>query len=105
MSNGFGAGVTGTYQKTDAKSVEQLKGKSSKVGGAINVSTPWGSIGVGTEHVKGNDYTGENYNASWGKRGAKINSPKKPITGSIKHEKTWTLKVPKMEHDYETDLW
>jgi hypothetical protein len=104
-SNDFGFGATGTYQKTDAKSVDQLKGKSSKVGGEVAAPTPIGSVGVGLEHVKGSDYEGENHNLSWSPKFTDYDSPAKPVKGSLKHEKTWTFKVPKIQREYDPDLW
>jgi len=104
-TNDFGVGVVGTYQNTDAKSVNQLRGKSVKTGGEVSAPTPIGSVGVGLEHVKGSGYQGKNHNFSWGPNIPGFKLPTKLVKGSLKHEKTWTAKVPKIQREYEPDLW
>ncbi len=104
ITNDFGANASGTYQKTNAKSVDQLSGKSTKTGGGISIPTPVGSVGGSIEHVKGAGYDGKNTNASWGPQWD-INAHFKPSTGSIKKEHTWTQKVPTIIRQYNPDLW
>lgn len=104
-TNDAGVGVVGTYQKTDAKSVDQLKGKSVKVGGEVAAPPPIGSVGAGLEHIKGSDYEGINHTISLGPNIPGFKLPTKIIKGSLKHEKTWTTKVPKIQREYEPDLW
>ena len=85
--------------------MDQLKGKSSKVGGEVAAPTPIGSVGVGLEHVKGGYYEGKNHNMSWSPNLPGFELPTKPLKSSLKHEKTWTIKVPKIQREYEPDLW
>ncbi|WP_419785195.1 RHS repeat domain-containing protein [Pseudodesulfovibrio sp.] len=103
-TNDFGFGAVGTYQKTNAESVDQLSGKSTRIGGAVAIPTPIGAVGGGIEHIKGDGYTGKNFNISWSPK-LKIELPTKKVTGAITHEKTMTIKVPKIKREYEPDLW
>jgi hypothetical protein len=57
------------------------------------------------EHVKGSDYQGKNHNLSWGPKIRGLDLPTKKVKGSLKHENTWTTKVPKIQREYEPDLW
>ena len=104
-TNDFGVGVVGTYQNADAKSVNQLKGKSVKIGGEMAAPTPAGSVGVGLEHIKGSDYEGKNRNLSWSPQIRRVDLPVKPVKGTLKHERTWTIGVPKIQREYDPDLW
>ncbi|WP_097011879.1 RHS repeat-associated core domain-containing protein [Pseudodesulfovibrio profundus] len=64
-TNDFGLSGTATYQKTNAENVDQLSGKSTKIGGSINIPTPIGSVGGGLEDIKGKGYEGKNMNISF----------------------------------------
>ncbi|MGE4506157.1 MAG: hypothetical protein AB7D51_12485 [Desulfovibrionaceae bacterium] len=99
-------GAQATYQTTNASSVDQLEGVSGKVGydaGFVPIPNKM-RAGVGKEWVKGDGYSGENYNLKF-----ETNNNGKPqigprgLTGVV--EKTWTVKVPKIRREYEPDLW
>ncbi len=104
-TNDFGGNLSGTYQKTNAKSVDQLSGKSTKIGGGINIPTPIGTAGGSIEHVEGSGYEGKNNNISFTPNIPDVKLPQKLITGNIKHENTSLIRIPRIKRSYEPDLW
>jgi len=104
-TNDFGLSGTATYQKSNAESVDQLSGKSTKIGGSINIPTPIGSVGGGLEAIKGKGYEGKNMNISFSPKFKQIDIPTKVGSGSIKHENTKIIRVPKIQREYDPDLW
>jgi len=91
----LGINVEGSYQKTDAKSVDQLTGTSIETNGSVNL----GQAGMGVGQIKGNGYTGKQASLSYG-----LNLPK-PGNINIKRTYTRTWNVPKPQREYAPDLW
>lgn len=83
-SSGFGADFTGTYQRTNAESVDQISGTSGKAG--ASVGPPTIPFNVGMEKVSGDGYDGENYNISYG-------VDLTPVSTSVTREDTTTFSL------------
>lgn len=93
----WGGSLSGTYQSTDANSVGQLEGRSSKVGGYINI--PGTPVGIGAERVDGGTYVGTNFNGVFGR----TSGP--PVGASLKQENTVTFPIVKRDDSEDFDLW